>query len=168
MHRGEFEDPSTILGGVTDRRLSALRLTLAVAALIIIYAIPSEPDRYVHLTYYSLIAHAIYSFAVYAIARRRINFSQTTLRSVVAIDLAWYTLLTAISSGTNGLFFFYLFAVIVASSRGGPLFGFLVTVISAALSIGVGFFAAPQGAFDQTRFVMRPLAIVGLGYILAF
>jgi len=168
MDRGEIEDPMTILGGVTDRRLSALRLTLAVAALIIIYILPSEPDRFVNLTYESLIAHVIYSLVIYLVARRRVNFSQTSLRSLVAVDLAWYTLLTALSSGTNGLFFFYLFAVIVASSRGGPAFGFLIAVVSASLSVGVGFLAAPPGSFDQTRFVMRPLAIVGLGYILAF
>ena len=168
MQTSDIEDPITILGAVTDRLLSALRLTLAVASLIIIYALPAELDSYVDLTYYSLLAYAIYSFAIYVSARHRINFSQTSLRLLVAVDLVWYTALTSISSGTNGLFFFYLFAVIVASSRGGPLFGFVVTVVSATLSIVVGWLAAPPGPFDQTRFVIRPLAIAGLGYILAF
>ncbi len=168
MNRDEIEDPITTLGGVTDRRLSVLRLTLAVAALMVIYAIPSQPDRFVTLTYYSLGAHAIYSLLICVVARRRVNFSQGSLRAIVAADLAWYTLLTSLSSGTSGLFFFYLFAVIVASSRGGPRFGFLVTVISATLSTAVGVLAAPSGAFNETRLVMRPLAIVGLGYILAF
>jgi signal transduction histidine kinase len=168
MHKSEIEDPITILGAVTDRLLSALRLTLAVAALLIIYAIPAELDGNVYLTYESLLGFVIYSFVVYLSARKRINFSQTTLRVLVGADLAWYTLLTSLSSGTNGLFFLYLFAVIVASSRGGPLFGVVVTIVSAALSIAVGVLFVPPGPFDQTRFVIRPLAIFGLGYILAF
>jgi signal transduction histidine kinase len=168
MYRTQIEDPITLLGAVTDRLLSALRLTLAVAALLIIYAIPAEPDGNVYLTYESLLGFVIYSLVVYISARKRINFSQTTLRILVGVDLAWYTLLTSLSSGTNGLFFLYLFAVIVASSRGGPLFGFVVTVVSAALSIAVGLLFVPPGPFDQTRFIIRPLAIAGLGYILAF
>jgi signal transduction histidine kinase len=168
MHQSEIEDPITILGAVTDRLLSALRLTLAVASLIIIYAIPAGLDRNVTLTYIALFGYAVYSMVIYLSLRRRTNFSHTTLRILVAVDLAWYTLLTSLSSGTNGLFFFYLFAVIVASSRGGLEFGLLVTVVSACLSIGVGLLAAPPGPFDQTRFVIRPLAIAGLGYVLAF
>lgn len=168
MHKSEIEDPITILGAVTDRLLSALRLTLAISALVIIYAVPADTDGHVYLTYESLLGFVVYSFVVYLNARKRINFSQTTLRVLVGVDLAWFTLLTSLSSGTNGLFFLYLFAVIVASSRGGPMFGFVVTIVSAALSIVVGLLFVPPGPFDQTRFVIRPLAIAGLGYILAF
>jgi signal transduction histidine kinase len=168
MHKSEIEDPITILGAVTDSRLSALRLTLAIAALIIIYAIPVEPDTAANLTYYSMVGFVLYSVVIYALARRQVNFSQGMLRVVVAVDLIWFTVITSLSNGTGGLFFFYLFAVIVASSRGGALFGFLVTIISTVLSISVSLFFAPPGPLDQTRFVIRPLAILGLGYILAF
>lgn len=168
MHQSEIEDPITILGAVTDSRLSALRLSLAVAALIIIYAIPVEPESAANLTYYSMVGFVVYSAVLYGVARRQVNFSQGMLRVVVAVDLIWFTVITSLSNGTGGLFFFYLFAVIVASSRGGALFGFLVTVVSTVLSISVSVLAAPTGQFDQTRFVIRPLAILGLGYILAF
>jgi signal transduction histidine kinase len=164
MHKGELEDPITILGAVTDRRLSALRLKLAVAAMLIVYFIPSD----VRPTHYFLGAYAVYSAVVYFVARREVNFSPAVMRSLVCVDLVWYTALISLNRGTQGLYFFYLFAVIVASSRGGAVFGFLVTVISAFLCITVGLVAVPPGPFDQTRFVMRPLAIVGLGYILAY
>lgn len=166
MQRGEIEDPITILGAVTDRRLSALRLKLALAALLIVYLV--SPHPHARLTDYFLAAYAIYSLAVYLVARRSVNFSPVVMRTLVCVDLVWYTALIASNSGTQGLYFFYLFAVIVAASRGGAAFGFLVTVISAFLCITVGFFAVPPGPFDQTRFVMRPLAIIGLGYILAY
>jgi signal transduction histidine kinase len=168
MGRPEIDDPITMLGAVTDRRLSALRLKLAVAALLIIYLIPSEPGNQARLSIYCLAAYAIYSFAVFLVARRTVNFSPAVMQSLVVADLVWYTALTFVSSGMHGLYFFYLFAVIVASSRGGAVFGFLVTVISCFLCITVGLMASPPGPFDQTRFVMRPLAVLGLGYILSY
>jgi signal transduction histidine kinase len=168
MGRSQIEDPITMLGAVTDRRLSALRLKLAVAALLIIYLIPSEPGSPVWLSIYCLAAYAVYSFALFLVARRTVNFSPAVMQSLVVADLAWYTALTFVSNGMHGLYFFYLFAVIVASSRGGAVFGFLVTVISCFLCITVGLIATPPGPFDQTRFVMRPLAVLGLGYILSY
>jgi signal transduction histidine kinase len=168
MRRPELDDPITMLGAVTDRRLSALRLKLAVAALLIIYLIPSEPGNQVSLPLYCLAAYAVYSFALFLVARRTVNFPPAVMQSLVVADLAWYTALTFVSDGMHGLYFFYLFAVIVASSRGGAVFGFLITVISCFLCITVGLVASPPGAFDQTRFVMRPLAVLGLGYILSY
>jgi signal transduction histidine kinase len=168
MSKADIDDPITILGAVTDRRLSALRFKLAMAALLVIYLISSEPSRQVRLTHYCLAAYAIYSFVVFLLARRTINFSPAVLHTLVAVDLVWYTALISVSRGTHGLYFFYLFAIIVASSRGGAVFGFLITVVSCFLCIAVGLFAAPPGPFDQTRFVMRPLAVLGLGYILAY
>lgn len=168
MQEAEIEDPITILGAVTDRRLSALRLKLALASFLIVYLIPSEPDRYFRLTYFLLAGYSIYSLAVYLLARRYTNFSPGVMRGLVFVDLAWYTILISLNIG-SGLYFFYLFAVIVASSRAGAGFGFLVAIVSALLSIGVGLLPlSVVGPFDQTRFIMRPLAIIGLGYILAY
>jgi signal transduction histidine kinase len=74
-----------------------------------------------------------------------------------------------LSNGTSSIFFFfYVFAIIVASSKGGATFGFVVTIASAALSVLVSYLAPTAGDVDVTRFAMRPLAIVGLGYILAY
>jgi signal transduction histidine kinase len=167
MEKGEIGDPITILGAVTDRRLSALRLKLALAALLIVYLIPSDSAWHTKVTYSLLAAYVVYSFAVYMLSRKQTNFSPNVLRLVVAADLVWYTAITSFSSG-SGLLFFYLFAVIVASSRAGAVFGLLTTVVSAFMCIIVGLLAAQPGPFDETRFVMRPLAVVGLGYILAY
>ena len=89
-----------------------MRLIMAVAATLISYLIPPEPYRYPKLTYYSLLSYVGYSLVLYAISRRRIDFSEAAAHRLVWADLAWYTLLTALSHGTNSLFFFfYLFAI---------------------------------------------------------
>jgi signal transduction histidine kinase len=159
---------TSLLGALTDRRLAALRLSLAVAATVILYVLPPEPERYPLLTYYSLLGYVFYSLILYAASRGRINFSERVANGLVWADLAWFAALTALSNGTNSFFFFfYLFAIIVASSKGGVSFGLVVTAVSAALCVLVGQFV-PVGEFDVARFAMRPLSIVGLGYILAY
>jgi signal transduction histidine kinase len=169
MQQAAAKDPVFLLGAVTDRRLAALRLVLAVAATIIIYLIPPEPDRYLAPTYYALVAYAIYSFVVYAVSGHRMNFSLNALYALTFVDLAWYTLLTSLSNGTNSLFFFfYLFAIIVAASRGGAQFGLIVTVVSAILCVGVCLLAPPEGDVDMTRVTLRPFTIMALGYILSY
>jgi len=168
MNDMESKDPILLLGAVTDRRLAALRVILAVAGLLIIYLIPSDPGRYVTVAYYTLIAYIGYSFIIYAMSRHRINFSRTVLQSLIWIDLAWYTLLVALTDGANSsFFFFYLFTIIVASSRGGYAFGLLVTGASGAICVAMAVLL-PTENFDMPRFAMRPLAIVGLGYILSY
>ena len=68
--------------------------------------------------------------------------------------------------GKQLFFFFYLFSIIVASSRGGYTFGLMVTATSAALFLSM-YIAAPPEDFVP-RVAIRPLAIVGLGYILSY
>ena len=169
MNKMETKEPILLLGAVTDRRLAALRLILAAAGLLIISLIPSEPHRYLTAIYYTLGAYIAYSFGVYAASRRRINFSLPVLQRLVWADLAWYTILVSLTDGVNSLFFFfYLFAIIVASSRVGYSFGLTVTSVSAALSLMMIVVTPPEVFYDMPRFAMRPLTIVGLGYILSY
>jgi signal transduction histidine kinase len=169
MQQAQAKDPVFLLGAVTDRRLAALRLVLALAATLIIYLIPPEPDRYLATTYYALAAYAVYSFLVYVASGHRMNFPLNALYALTFVDLAWYTLLTSLSNGTNSLFFFfYLFAIIVAASRGGAHFGLVVTVVSAILCVGVCLLVPPEGDLDMTRVTLRPFTIMALGYILSY
>ena len=103
----DTKDPTSLLGALTDRRLAALRLVMAVVATLILYFIANEPRRYPNLTYYSLLAYVAYSVALYVASRRRINFSETVAHGLVWVDLAWYTVLTALSNGSDSLFFFF-------------------------------------------------------------
>jgi signal transduction histidine kinase len=169
MLKPETRSPIILPGAVTDRRLAALRLSIAIAATVVVYLIPLEPERQLGQTALVLAAYAAYSSVVYAASRRRINFSRNVLYALIFVDLAWYTVLTSLGNGANSLFFFfYLFPIIVASSRRGAPAGLAVTAAAAVLCIGIGLQAADSAEFDTTRFAMRPFAILALGYILAY
>jgi signal transduction histidine kinase len=168
MNKMQTNEPIVLLGAVTDRRLSALRVIFAVAGLLITSLLPSPPTHYVISGHYVLGAYIIYSLIVYASSRGRINFPRPVLQRLVWADLAWYTVLISLTDGVNSFFFlFYLFAIIVAASRVGYAFGLMVTAVSAALCLGM-LLNPPQSDFDMARFMMRPLTIVGLGYILSY
>jgi signal transduction histidine kinase len=163
---GETEQPQS--GALTDHTLAAVRLILAAGGSIMIY-VATEPERYVSATYYSLLAYTTYSFILYLVARRRINFSPRGVLIVLWTDVACYTVLTSLNSGTNNLFsFFYLFAIIVASSRCGTRMGLWVTAVSALLFITVGLAVTTRTPLENNRFLLRRSAMVAIGYILAY
>jgi len=169
MNKMETKEPIILLGAVTDRRLAALRVILATAGLLIIYLVAADPAQYTPTFYYTLGAYIAYSLFVYNASRRRVNFSTTLVQGMVWADLAWYTILVSLTDGVNSpFFFFYLFAIIVASSRVGHPSGLVVTSVSAVLCMLMLVVDSPEGPVDMARVAMRPLTIVGLGYILSY
>ncbi len=169
----ESVDPTgeevALLGGITDRKLGALRLILSAAALLIIYIDPTEPDRYVQATYSSIVAYTFFSLLVYLAARQRTNFPNHILKLLIWFDIACFTALISMSSGTSSVFyFFYMFEIIVACSRGGRRLGLAVTAASSLLCVAVGLLVRTNEVFELNRFLLRPLAIVALGYTLAY
>lgn len=151
------------------RMVPAMRLTLAVSALAIIFVDPSEPDRLIAATYGALVLYVLYSAGLFLLARRRGALSRWFHDWSHWIDLGWYTLLVALSSGTGSIFFFgFLFASLTASFRWGLASGLRVTVASTALFTAVGLTAAPPGpAFELNRFLLRPAYLLVLGYMMA-
>ena len=86
------------------------------------------------------------------------------------LDVAWYLLLIALSSGTSSIFFlFFFFAILVASFRYGFAQGLGVTVLSASLFTGIGYLTAPAApTFELNRFLLRPIYLLVLGYMIAY
>ena len=64
------QEPSA-LESVDDRMICLMRLILALSALLIIYIDPSEPDRFVAVTYGALVVYSLYSAVLYFLAVRR-------------------------------------------------------------------------------------------------
>jgi len=159
-------DAVTVAGGEMDRRgVALLRLILSSAALAIIYLDVSEPDRHVRLTYATLAAYTLYSLVSY-IATVVYNRG-VRKRWDHWIDMAWHTLLVSESSGTNSLFFFfYFFDILVASLRFGSGEGLRVTVAAVELFAFVGYLTSP--VFELNKFLMRPLYLAVLGYMIAY
>src|ERR1051326_1711990 len=151
---------------VDERLVNFTRFVLALSALIIIYIDPSEPDRFVKITYTTLALYTVYSASVYFLSRRR----QSAFRGVPLywIDVAWYLILVSLSSGTNSLFFFFFFyAILVASFRSGYRVGLEVTIVSTTLFVSIGFFTTPA-PIEPNRFLLRSVCLASIGYLMAY
>jgi signal transduction histidine kinase len=156
------------LESVDDQMICLMRLILALSALLIIYIDPSEPDRFVAITYGALLIYSLYSAVLYYLSVRR---SQRLPNSIAHwVDVGCFLILVALSSGTSSIFFFFFFfAILVASFRWGFTAGFRVTLASALLFTLVGFATAPAGpGFELNRFLLRPIYLLVLGYMIAF
>ena len=160
------QQPRFSIESVDDRMIALMRLTLAVSALLIIYLDPSEPDRFVFPTYLALIVYVIYSGIVLALSVYQ------RAPHVVApwIDVGCYLVLVSLSSGTSSIFFFFFFfAILVASFRSGFKQGISVTIVSSVLFTVVGYATAPGGShFELNRFLLRPVYMMVLGYMMAY
>ena len=149
-----------------ERLVNVTRFILALAALIIIYADPSEPDRLVNITYAALALYTVYSGLVYVLSLRPRSFLRGT--SLHWIDVAWYLVLISLSSGTNSLFFFFFFFVIlVASFRSGYSAGLKVTIVSSILFLTIGYVTTPT-PIEPNRFLLRAVYLATIGYLMAY
>lgn len=149
-----------------ERLVNFTRFVLALSALIIIYVDPSEPDRFVDITYTTLAFYTVYSAFVFFLSRRR----RSVFRDVPLywIDVAWYLVLISLSSGTNSLFFFFFFFIIlVASFSSGYKAGLKVTIVSAILFLTVGYYSTP-GPIEPNRFLLRAVYLASIGYLMAY
>ena len=151
---------------VDERLVNVTRFVLALSALIIICVDPSEPDRLVNITYTTLALYTVYSAVVYLLGLR----NRSIFRSIPLywLDVAWYVVLISLSSGTNSLFFFFLFfAILVASFRSGYKAGLEVTIVSATLFVTIGYFTTPT-PIEPNRFVLRAVYLASIGYLMAY
>src|SRR5437762_10305491 len=155
---------------VDDRIIAVMRFILASSALLITIVDPSEPDRLVAITYAALSLYTIYSAALYVIVQRFQAFQAAIRKWTHWADVGWYIVLIGLSSGTSSVFFFFFFfAILVSSFRWGFRSGLSVTVISAILFTAVGFVTAPKGTnFELNRFLLRPIYLFVLGYMMAY
>lgn len=144
-----------------------MRVVLALCAFVVTFTDPTEPNRLVYPTYLALAGYSTYSVVLF--------FSSARLGRVLPLqilhwlDVAWYVLLVALSSGTNSIFFFFFFfAILVASFGWGFGSGLRVTLVSALLFTIVGYLTAPEPQFQLNRFLLRPIELMVLGYLIAF
>lgn len=145
-----------------------MRLILASAALLIIYLDPAEPDRLVPATYTALVIYFVYSLVLYITARFQKPKRKWRFYWAHWVDVFCYTVLIALSSGTNSIFFsFFYFSILIASFRWGFQSGVLVTLVSSILFTTVGYLTAPS-SFDLNRFLLRPISMLALGYMIAY
>jgi signal transduction histidine kinase len=149
------------------RLVSTMRLMLAAAALLVIFIDPSQPDRYVKLTYIALALYTIYSAAILLLSSRRSDLIPA--RHMHWFDMVWYLALISLSSGTSSIFFsFFFFAILVASFGWGYSAGLRLTLVSTVLVLLVGFLSAPWGSqVELYRVLLRPIQLLILGFLIS-
>jgi hypothetical protein len=155
------------LDTVDARMVALMRSGLVFAGLIIIWIDPTEPARFVELTYASLVVYGIWALLLFASAGRGMEWIH---RYAPWIDVACAAYLVALTQGTSSIFFFmFLFAILVASFSQGYREGVLITATSTALFAVVGFtFAPPEPAFELNRYLIRTIYLFGLGWMIAY
>ena len=131
------------LNALSDRMVAGFCLLLAGSALLAVCIDPSEPAYLVPLT------------------------CSAWLIVLMAIDILVYSVLISLSGGANSIFFFFYFVPIIAAcSFLGPAAGIVVTLTCALLFAGLGYAITPAAELEWNRFLLRPIYLVVLGYIL--
>ncbi len=145
-----------------------MRLLLSVSALLITLFDPTSPDRFVEITYLTLIGYCIYSLTIHLLLLRQNSF--IPVAATHWIDVGWYVVLVALSEGTNSIFFFFFFfAIFNAAFHGGFKTGLQVVIVSVLLFSFIGFTTAPLGqAFELNRFLLRSVYLLLLGYTISY
>ncbi|HJX89590.1 MAG TPA: histidine kinase [Pyrinomonadaceae bacterium] len=148
------------------RLVSATRLMLAASALLVFLIDPLQ-GRYTPFTYEALALYTIYSAILVFLSIRRSHL--VPAQYMHWLDMVWFLVLSALSSGANSIFFnFFFFAILVASFGWGYLSGLRLTLVSASLFTIVGVFTADIGLkADLNRFLLRPIALLILGFMIS-
>lgn len=135
---------------------------------MVIYIDPAEPQNYVALTYITLVLYNLYAFGLLFFSYRKpklflVDFTHW-------IDVAWCLVLIIFSAGPSSIFFFlFFFALLEASFRFGFSEGLRVTFTAIILFTVFGYFAAPSGeSFELNRFLLRPVYLGILGYMISY
>jgi signal transduction histidine kinase len=154
---------------VGDRMVAAMRLVLALAALLVLSVDSPGPARRVGAASVGLAAYVAYSAVLWLVGSLRASRAGASRGRDEWADVLCYTLLVALSGGPNSpLFFFYFFSILAASFRGGLARGLRVTAAAAALFGLVGCAAAAGGDLAPNRFLLREVGLLALGYMTAY
>ena len=149
------------------RLVSILRLMLAATALVVYLIEPSEPGRWVSITYATLALYTIYSAVILGLSIPRTDLIPAQYMHWV--DMVWYLGLIALTGGANSIFFnFFFFAILVASFGWGYKAGLRLTLFSAVLFTVVAVKTAPLGpAFELNRLMLRVMQLLILGFLIS-
>lgn len=96
------------------RTVAAMRLALALSALLLLYLDPSGPGRPVAFLLTALVLYIFYSAILYALALHHAPLFSS--RSIHWVDVGWCGMLVALSGGiTRDFFLLFFFPILVAS-----------------------------------------------------
>ena len=147
--------------------MALIRAILAFSAFAFTYIDPTGPPSLIPVLYAALAIYCVYSVALYLSAARGSAF--VSGGAAHWLDIAWYLLLVALSGGSNSAYFLlFFFAVLVASFSSGVSSGLRTAAVSASLFTLVGYSAVTPNDFQLSRFLLRPVYLLVLGYLIAY
>lgn len=155
---------------------AAARLFFAVAALVAIYIDPTEPSRYAHLAYVLLLSYVAFGAVVLALVRKRPVPGRRFVFSVVAVDVAWATVISLFTQGPNSPFFLFFFFVLLSIAYRWGLRQTLVAAISFVGIIVVQALVLSHGPvalllrdeWEPNRMIMRAAYICILAFVMGY
>ncbi len=151
-----------------ETALGALRVLLAVLAMVAFSLDLPEPAKYAHLVYLLLAVWVVHSLVILAWVSYR-PVSPFALVCLHAADIVWPTLITAFSHGASSPFIpIYSFALLAAGFRWGFPEAVLTSVAGGAvLEIEAVFLnGTVLGQFESDRLLVRCAYLLALGYLI--
>jgi signal transduction histidine kinase len=153
---------------VDRRTVALLRILLAFVAFSVTLIDPTEPQRFVELTYFLLAAYFVYSILLFIMAGQERPL--IPLRWTHWLDVTWFVVITGLSNGPSSIFFFFfMFPIMVASFRWGFAEGMRVTGTCTILFIlfAYFFYQSPGAELELNRFLIRPIYLLVFGFMTA-
>jgi signal transduction histidine kinase len=152
-----------------QRSVAGLRLLLASAALVVVWIDPTQPETNAAETYLALCLYTLYAAALYAASLVEGARAVAFRHFEHWIDIGWSSLLVGLSGGPRSLFFvLFFFPILVAAFRWGFRAGLAATAASTALVLAVsGAVAYGEGVMDLNRFLLRPVYLAVLGWVIS-
>jgi len=161
-------DVGRVSVGAGMKPIAGMRFFLAgIVLLAYLIDIPGTVDSSV-VTWTAIAAYLFYSFIAFIAAGRLSVFSGD--RHMHWLDLAWYSLLTAVTDPlTSGIFLFFLFAILSASFGHGRREGIYVTLgctLIYSSTVALSTFE-DSAELEWTSLFLRTFFLLSLGCLIA-
>ena len=149
--------------------IALLRVLFALSAIVSLYVHPTEPDRFITVTYIILAFYTVYSVIAYILSRGHSQFVHFLQSWGHWVDVAWYAVLITLCSGTNIIFLFgFFFTILIASFQRGFVSGLSISLICAVTFAFVGLMILPKEPnFGFGDLLLRPTYLMVLGFVIS-
>lgn len=164
--RGEQSPRRRVLEAVDARMIAFLRYVMALWALAMAYVHAPDPELLFSFTVIVLSLYCVWAALLYSVATHRPGSALVRLSHWG--DIAWVSLLVALTNGTESVYYFlFVFCIMVAGFSRGRREGLAVTAVCTVVFgiIGWVYWQIPElpGDRDLNRALMRPMYLVVFG-----
>ncbi len=162
--------PLISMSGAAIDKVAVMRFILALSALLVISFESSLSGYSAHAIKKLLFCYTGYSLLLCFLTLRPNRLCRWIEHWSPWADICWFTLLFVYGIETSSIFYFgFFFAILAASFRGGFASGLGVTISSSILILIVGYLVIPTGhEFAWSRFLLRPIFLLVVGYLVAY